>query len=126
TMDWTPLWSLTHGAIRYLPTSYLFYGHPTPPREFYTPADSNGCAAGNTVEEAILQGFMELIERDSVAMWWYNRARRPQLDLDSIDMPYLQSLREVHRRQNRHLWVLDVTADFGIPAFVALSRRTDK
>jgi ribosomal protein S12 methylthiotransferase accessory factor len=126
TMDWTPVWSLTQSAIRYLPTSYLFYGHPTRPEEFYTPADSNGCAAGNTIEEAILQGFMELIERDSVALWWYNRARRPQLDLDSIDMPYLHSLRDIHRRQNRELWVLDITADFGIPALVALSRRTDK
>ena len=28
-------------------------------------ADSNGCAAGNTPEEAILQGFLELVERDA-------------------------------------------------------------
>jgi YcaO cyclodehydratase, ATP-ad Mg2+-binding len=29
-------------------------------------ADSNGCAAGNTVAEAIVQGFLELIERDGI------------------------------------------------------------
>ena len=39
-------------------------------------ADSNGCAAGNTVEEAILQGFLELVERDAYAIWWYNRLQR--------------------------------------------------
>ena len=39
--------------------------------------DSNGNAAGNTLEEAILQGFLELVERDAVALWWYNRVRRP-------------------------------------------------
>ena len=39
-------------------------------------ADSNGCAAGNTLEEAIVQGFLELVERDAYAIWWYNRLRR--------------------------------------------------
>lgn len=124
-MEWTPVWSMTNADVRYLPTNYLFYSHPTPPESRFCLPDSNGCAAGNTVEEAILQGFMELIERDSVALWWYNRIARPELDLDSVDITYVQQLRQAHARQNRHLWVLDLTADFGIPAFVALSRRTD-
>ncbi|MBU6148213.1 MAG: YcaO-like family protein [Actinomycetales bacterium] len=30
-------------------------------------ADSNGNAAGTSLEDAILQGFFELVERDAVA-----------------------------------------------------------
>ena len=55
-IDWSPVWSLTRGRHRYLPTSML-YGMTAEQRgrsEFA--ADSNGCAAGNTIEEAILQG----------------------------------------------------------------------
>ena len=48
-------------------------------------ADSNGCAAGSVLEEAVLQGLLELIERDAVALWWYNRLRRPAVDLESAD-----------------------------------------
>jgi len=36
-------------------------------RACFSPCDSNGNASGNTLEEAILYGFLELVERDSVA-----------------------------------------------------------
>ena len=68
---------------------------------------------------------MELVERDSVALWWYNRIERPKVDLDSFEQPYFQSLKEYYRSLNRELWVLDLTSDLQIPAFVALSRRRD-
>ena len=87
-------------------------------------ADSNGCAAGNTLEEAILQGFFELVERDAFAIWWYNRLAVPGVDLESFGDDYLASAPEYYRRAGRDMWVLDVTSDLGIPAFVSLSRRT--
>ena len=88
-------------------------------------ADSNGCAAGNTLEEAILQGFYELTERDAFAVWWYNRLRVPAVDLSSFDDEYLGSASDYYGRHERDLWMLDVTSDIGIPTFVALSRRPD-
>ncbi|NEO42071.1 MAG: TOMM precursor leader peptide-binding protein [Moorea sp. SIOASIH] len=123
-IDWTPVWSLTHQEFKYLPTAYCYYGY----RPSYKPecwADSNGCAAGNTIEEAILQGFMELVERDSVALWWYNCLKKPLVDLDSFDEPYFQSLKQYYQRINRELWVLDITSDLNIPVFAAISRRRD-
>ncbi len=125
-IDWTPVWSLTHGRHRYLPTAMLYFSKPLIEEGWYCLPDSNGCAAGNTLEEAILQGFFELVERDAFACWWYNRLRLPAVDLDSFDDPYLAGAQDYYRRANRELWVLDVTNDLGIPAFVAVSRRTDK
>ncbi len=125
--DWSPVWSLTCGRPRYLPTSLLYYGKSAGVRgstDFV--ADSNGCAAGNTLEEAILQGFFELVERDAFAVWWYNRLRMPEVDLESFDDEYLAKAKDYYRSLNRDMWVLDVTGDFGIPAFVAISSRTDK
>jgi ribosomal protein S12 methylthiotransferase accessory factor len=124
-IEWTPLWSLTNRELRYLPTSFFYYGYPTSADAVYCKADSNGNAAGNSVEEAILQGFMELAERDAVALWWYNRVRRPAVDLDGFDEPYVQELREQYRKLDREVWVLDITSDLQVPAFAALSRRID-
>jgi len=125
SVDWTPVWSLTHEKTRYLPTSLCYYGYPGAgaalPR-----ADSNGCAAGNSLEEAILQGLMELVERDAVAIWWYNRIRVRGVDLDGFDDPYFSQLRDYYAANGRELWVLDATSDLGIPAFVAVSRRVDR
>ncbi len=125
-IDWSPVWSLTQDRHRYLPTSMLYGMTPEQRGDLDFWADSNGCAAGNTLEEAILQGFFELVERDAFAVWWYNRLRLPAVDLESFGDEYLASAREYYRGLNRELWVLDVTNNLGIPVFVALSRRTDK
>jgi ribosomal protein S12 methylthiotransferase accessory factor len=126
-IDWTPVWSLTYEEFKYLPTAYCYYSYPIPNEEkdFYHPC-SNGSAAGNTLEEAILQGFLELVERDSVCLWWYNRIKRPAVNLESFEEPYISSLKEYYKTIQRELWVLDLTSDLNIPTFVAISRRTDK
>jgi len=123
-IEWTPVWSLTHQDWKFLPTAYCYYGYDMSDFK-YCKADSNGCAAGNSKEEAILQGFMELVERDSVSIWWYNRLKRPGVDLDSFDEPYFRALKEYYRTLDRALWVLDLTIDLNIPAFAAICSRTD-
>lgn len=124
-VDWTPVWSLTRRHWRLLPTAFCYFCYPQEGAEDYCVGCSNGNAAGNTLEEAILQGFLELVERDSVALWWYNRLRMPAVDVDSFGDPYLEQLRNCLADHQRALWVLDLTADLGIPVFAALARRTD-
>jgi ribosomal protein S12 methylthiotransferase accessory factor len=126
--DWTPVWSLTHDVQRLLPASLLYFPGAGTGSEHGDGlwADSNGNAAGSSPEDALLQGFLELVERDAVALWWYNRTRQPAVDLDAFDEPYVERLRDGYRRVHRDLWVLDLTSDFGIPVMAALSRRRDK
>jgi bacteriocin biosynthesis cyclodehydratase domain-containing protein len=117
-MQWSPVWSLRDQRFRYLPTSllYFFYGG----EDGIYNADSNGCAAGNTLQEAIVQGFLELVERDAYAIWWYNRSPREGLDLSQFDDPYVQDLRNQLSDRGRKLWVLDITSDLGVPTYVAI------
>ena len=117
-MEWSPVWSLRDQRFRYLPTSlmYFFYGGSEPSYR----ADSNGCAAGNTLEEAIVQGFLELVERDSYAIWWYNRLQRAEVDLSQFNDSYVQDLQSQLADSGRRLWVLDITSDLGVPTYVAI------
>ena len=124
-IDWTPVWSLTQQDFKYIPTAYCYFGYPKPEKPSCW-ADANGCAAGNTIEEAILQGFLELVERDGVALWWYNRLSRPEVALESFDEPYFQAVVEYYHSLGRELWVLDITSDLNIPTFAAISRRRDR
>ena len=96
-IDWTPVWSLTMRDSRYLPTAFCYFNGPQPDGEPFCIGDSNGNAAGNTLEEAILQGFLELVERDAVALWWYNRVKRPGVNLGSFADPYLDRVRDYLR-----------------------------
>jgi ribosomal protein S12 methylthiotransferase accessory factor len=116
-IEWSPVWSLRDDRFKYLPTSLLYFFYDGP-AAFH--ADSNGCAAGNTLEESIVQGFLELVERDSYAIWWYNRLQRAEVDLGQFDDSYVRDLQTQLAETGRRLWVLDVTSDLGIPTYVAI------
>jgi bacteriocin biosynthesis cyclodehydratase domain-containing protein len=118
---WTPAWSLTDPEPRWIATALCFYNADSPMMR----ADSNGAAAGNNLEEAILQGFMELVERDAVALWWYNRLSLPGVDLASFAEPYFERVVAEMAAQGRELWVLELTCDLHIPCYAAISRRVD-
>lgn len=118
--EWSPVWSLRDDRFKYVPTGLLYFFHEGGCENSYG-ADSNGCAAGNTIEEAILQGFLELVERDAYAIWWYNRLQVPQVDLDKIGDSYIRDLRAGFAAMDRDVWALDITNDLGIPAVVAVA-----
>lgn len=118
---WTPLWSLTEERFKYAAAQFCYFGYPFSAEHDFCRPDSNGNAAGASLEEAILQGFLEVVERDSVALWWYNRARRPRVELASFGAPYFEALGELYRILGREMHVLDITADLSIPAFAAVS-----
>ncbi|MFI6292807.1 TOMM precursor leader peptide-binding protein [Nonomuraea sp. NPDC050790] len=126
-LEWTPVHSLLTGRERLLPTELLYYhGVRQAHAPVFARADSNGNAAGASREDAIVQGFLELVERDAVAQWWYNRTRHPGVDLDALGDPVVGGLVARHRELNREIWVLDLTSDLGVPVMAALSRRTDR
>jgi oxazoline/thiazoline synthase len=126
-LDWSTAWSLTHDAPRDVPAAYCWYGHPDVAALDVCAPDSNGCSAGTTMAEAILQGLGELVERDSVALWWYHRSRLPGVDLDSFADPWIGALRTHYASVlGRELWALDLTADLGIPAYAAVSRHLER
>jgi ribosomal protein S12 methylthiotransferase accessory factor len=113
-VDWTPAWSLTHDRRRWLPTGLCYLGAPDR-RRFEM--SSNGHAAGNCLEEAILQGFLELVERDATAIWWYGRHRRPGVPLADPSL----ALRAAHLGgQGYEVWALDLTHDLEIPVYAAV------
>jgi oxazoline/thiazoline synthase len=113
-IEWSPAWSLRDQRFRYFPTGLMYFFY----RDAHT--DSNGCAAGNTLQEAIVQGFLELVERDAYAIWWYNRSQRSEVDLSEFDDSYIRDIKTQFTDAGRKLWVLDVTNDLGVPTYVAV------
>jgi len=120
-IHWTPGWSLTHNERRYLPLSYTFAETPPESGSRFGTHNPNGAAAGTCLEEAILQGALELVERDATAIWWYHRIQRPAVDLHSFDEPYFGQLTVDYARQGWTLHVLDLTHDLSIPTCAAVA-----
>jgi bacteriocin biosynthesis cyclodehydratase domain-containing protein len=120
TAWWAPAWSLTSNERCYLPLSFCYANAPAESQR-HAVWTSNGCAAGNTREEAILQGFLELVERDAAAIWWYGRIQRPGIDLGMLSADSLARIARGLGPSWRY-WALDITHDFGIPVVAAIGR----
>jgi ribosomal protein S12 methylthiotransferase accessory factor len=119
-IDWTPAWSLARRTRRLVPLSYCFAGTPPAAGAAYCPPNGNGVAAGSTLEEAILQALLELIERDAVALWWYNALARPRFELERVRDAYVEALLAQYRRDGADVWALDLTHDLGVPVCAAV------
>ena len=78
-LDWVTVTSYPDKRPYLVPAGYCYLNYPRDRN--YIVADSNGCAAAPTRTEAIVSGFLELVERDAVAIWSYNRIPRPGIDI---------------------------------------------
>ncbi len=121
-IDWTPAWSLSNKQHVWVPLGYCYAEAPLQSGIAFGIHNPNGSAAGSHLDEAILQGLLELIERDAVAIWWYNRLLRPKVDLADFAIPYWNTLAAEYADQDYDFWVLDLTHDLATPCFTAIAQ----
>src|SRR5262249_16463979 len=91
-IDWTPAWSLDSDESRLVPLAYCYAETPTDSGRVFCDHNPNGTASGNCLEEAILHGFLELVERDAAAIWWYNELPQPAVALAAFGDPFFDRL----------------------------------
>lgn len=119
-MHWAKGWSLSEGHAVYFPAAFCFANTPFSDR-IYSSYTHNGNACGSNKEEAMLQGLMELIERDAVAIWWYNQIPRPEVSLDIIGEQAKQKIDKALAGQWQY-WLLDVSNNIDVVTCVAVGR----
>jgi bacteriocin biosynthesis cyclodehydratase domain-containing protein len=118
--SWAAANWFTSGDPVFVPAGFCYMGFVEP----FCGADSNGCAAAPSWEEAVLRGLLELIERDAVALWWYSRARRPLIKPSSWSHRIVCVNASLQQRgYGMHL--LDLTTDCAIPVCLAVCSRGD-
>lgn len=124
--EWSPIWSLLDDKAVWVPTQLLYFGYPYG-YNWVASADTNGVASGTSKSDAFVQAFFELIERDNIAIWWFNRLQYSEVDLSSFIHPYIQSASNRYKNHyQRKLWAIDITTDTDIPTFIVVSYRIDK
>jgi ribosomal protein S12 methylthiotransferase accessory factor len=78
-IPWVWGYSLRDRRTVLVPQRTAFYGGVESDGNFVMES-SNGCASGAGLEEAILHGMLELIERDSFVLAWYGKVSLPEID----------------------------------------------
>ncbi|MDX9835436.1 MAG: YcaO-like family protein, partial [Desulfobulbus sp.] len=88
---------------------------------FYAINEFNGPSAGNSYEEAILQGISEVIERHVCALITRDRIPTPAIDQESITDPVARDLLHKFRSNGIQVHLNDFSLDTGIPTVAALA-----
>jgi ribosomal protein S12 methylthiotransferase accessory factor len=80
---------------------------------------STGLACGNTIEEAILSGVGEVVERDAITCFWMNRLALPHVEVDQ-DSAIYDLFKEKLDMPGLRYYLCEATTDVGIPVFFTL------
>lgn len=110
----------------------FYKGHSLDGRATYLPlgllcrlSGTNGMASGNTLEEALLHGICEVIERYALAVIRNNKLRTPGIEPGSIDNPAVKDLMERLESKSNGILVKDFSLGLGIPV-VGLVRNVNE
>ncbi|HEX4226014.1 MAG TPA: TOMM precursor leader peptide-binding protein [Pseudonocardiaceae bacterium] len=124
------VWAYSFGRSRpvLVPETHAYYRTTWQPGTAgdkpFTFEISNGCALGGCLEEAILHGILEIVERDAFLMTWYAQLSLPEVDLANAPDPRIGLVVERIQRTGYRLRVFDMTLTEAIPAFWALAQDT--
>ncbi|EST55560.1 SagD family biosynthesis docking scaffold protein [Brevibacillus panacihumi W25] len=92
-------------------------------REGFVFETSNGCALGGSLEEAIMYGILEVVERDSFLMTWYAELSLPRLDPHSADDKELRLMLErLQAVAGYEVHMFNATMENGIPSVWTLAK----
>lgn len=124
-LRWVWGYSLTEHRPLLIPLQLVYYGNRIEDESSFVHENSNGCAAGKCVEEAIFFALLELIERDAFLIHWYARLSPLQIELSTVRNTEVQFLVERLRRQNLEVFLLDTRLDVPVPTITAVAIRRD-
>jgi ribosomal protein S12 methylthiotransferase accessory factor len=107
-----------------VPQAYAYYGtrRIDPDDPSFAFEISNGCALGGCLEEAILYGILEVVERDAFLMTWYARLPAARIDLSSAQDRSIPMLAQaIEGETGYRVLAFDITMEHGIPSVWAMA-----
>jgi len=86
---------------------------------------TNGSAVADTFDTASDKAMFELIERDAVSIWWYNRIMRDRVPDGLVKTGCGDDLHKWLESRERQFHLIDISSDLGVPVVAALSYEPD-
>lgn len=121
TLRWNWGYNFTLKRHILVPTSAAWYGYD----DTLLGESSNGVAAHSSRGHALLNGVLEVVERDAFMIHWLNCLSPPHLNLDGITDDKTRAITSCVQESGYSLHVLDLTTDLEIPVVLALGTRED-
>ncbi len=120
SLEWSISKDLISGENYYIPSNAIY--HPYIPEnnvQGLFKGNTNGLASGNNLEEAILHGIFEVIERDAWSIFELTHKNSAQIDLNSINSEIINQILNKYQENGINIKLMDLTADVNVPTIAA-------
>ena len=88
---------------------------------FYAINEFNGPSAGNCVEEALIQGICEIVERHTSSVVSHNRLKIAAIRPEAVTDPLVNEMFQKYKNAGVNLYLSDFSLDTGIPTVGAMA-----
>ena len=88
---------------------------------FYAINEFNGPSAGNCVEEALIQGICEIVERHTSSVVSQNKLKVAAIRPESVTDPLVNEMFQKYKKAGVNLYLSDFSLDTGIPTVGAMA-----
>ena len=119
-LEWNLACDIISGEEYYVPSNAVYhpYVHEDSIDGLFK-SNTNGLASGNVLDEAILHGMFEVIERDAWSIFELTHKNYAQIDLDTIESDVVNDTIDKFASEVRKIKLMDFTADINVPTIAA-------
>ena len=96
------------------------YRLPQPTAAGCFPVNTNGLAAGRTLDEALRHALCELIERDALSLWHHGGRRGATIAAPGVHAPDCRLVLDALAAAGLAVAILELTSDVDVPTFLAV------
>ena len=120
SLEWSKSIDLISNREYYIPTNAIYHPYISKDdSQSLFKSNTNGLASGNILEEAILHGIFEVIERDAWSIFELTHKNYAQIDISSIENEIIIDIIEKFESKGIKIKLMDFTADIKIPTIAA-------
>ena len=122
-INWIKGFSLTENREKYVPAVFVYLPYIAEPHEsIISPCVSTGLSAGTSLQDAILGGIYEVVERDAISIMWFNKLSMPVID----SFEGSRSIKKIYNDKiscdGANYELINITTDLGIPVIFSIKK----
>lgn len=111
---WTRINSIEDGKYLYWPSSLIYL--PFELSKTVAETSSTGMAAGFSINDCIVSGLLELIERDSLMINFSKRLNPPEIDINTLNIENKKFVDEISKKYKIKIYKL--YSDIKVPTYL--------
>lgn len=120
-LEWNTGYSVVSGEPILIPSNAVYHPYVNDDVKHLFLSNTNGLASGNSLEEAIFHGMMEVVERDSWSLFEAFKENKREIKCDNSDNEYIIELIKKFNDANVSIKLIDLSSDNHIPTVGAVS-----